>query len=116
MVAAREVGHHFLFRAAQDRLVLLEPKPRGAEVALLSYARSLPTQGEEVVDIPSRGGRPARTAVVQVAAAPVWVPAPTEVRQRWQQPILTAWVIRVWEATPPADVQEPLEWILLCSL
>src|SRR5258708_2140615 len=116
MVAARQVGHHFLLRAAQDRLVLLGPEPRGPEVPLRSYARSLPTQGHDVVDIPSRGGRPARTAVVQLAAAPVWVPAPTEVRQRWQQPILTAWVIRVWEATPPAGVQEPLEWILVCSL
>jgi hypothetical protein len=116
MVAAREVRHHFLFRASQDRLVLLDPQPRGHEVPLLTYARSLPTQGQEVVDIPSRGGRPARAALVQLAAAPVWVPAPTEVRQRGQQPILAAWVIRVWEATPPAGVQEPLEWVLVCSL
>ena len=116
MVAARGAGHHFLFRASQDRLVLLNPEPRGPEVGLMSHARSLPTQGQEEVDIPSRGGRPARTAVVQVAAAPVWVPAPTEVRRRWQQPILAAWVIRVWEAAPPAGVEEPLEWVLLCSV
>jgi hypothetical protein len=85
-------------------------------VALRGYARSLPSQGQDVVDIPSRGGRPARTAVVQLAAAPVWVPAPTEVRQRWQQPILAAWVLRIWEAAPPADIAEPLEWVLVCSL
>jgi hypothetical protein len=116
IVAARQVGHHFLLRASQDRLVLLDPQPRGPEVPLLTYARSLPSQGQEVVEIPSRGGRPARSAVVQVAAASVWVPAPTEVRRRWQQPILPAWVIRVWEAAPPAGVEEPLEWILVCSL
>jgi hypothetical protein len=116
MVAARQVGHHFLLRASQDRRVLLTPQPRQPEVPLLSYARTLPSQGNAVVDIPSRGGRPSRTAAVQLAAAPVWVPAPTEVRQRWQQPILAAWVIRVWEAQPPAEVDEPLEWILLCSL
>jgi Transposase DNA-binding/Transposase Tn5 dimerisation domain len=116
MVAARQAGHHFLFRASQDRLVLLAPQPRGPEVPLLSHARSLPSQGQGVVDIPSRGGRPARTAVVQLAAAPVWVPAPTEVRKRWQQPILAVWVIRVWETDPPAGVQEPLEWVLLCSV
>jgi hypothetical protein len=116
MVAARDVGHHFLLRASQDRLVLLGPEPRGPEVGLMRYARSLPTQGQEEVDIPSRGGRPARTAVVHIAAAPVWVPAPTEVRHRWQQPILAAWVIRVWEAAPPAGVDEPLEWVLVCSL
>jgi hypothetical protein len=116
MVAARAAGHQFLFRAAQDRLVLLQAQPRGPEVPLLSHARSLPSQGQDTVDIPSRGGRPARTAVVQLAAAAVWVPAPTEVRQRWQQPILAAWVVRVWEADPPAGVVEPLEWILLCSV
>jgi hypothetical protein len=116
MVAARQAGHHFLLRAAQDRLVLLDPAPRGPEVGLLAYARALPSQGQDEVDIPSRGGRPARTARVQLAAAPVWVPAPTEVRQRWRQPVLAAWVIRVWEAEPPAGVQEPLEWVLVCSL
>jgi hypothetical protein len=116
MVAARQIGHHFLFRVSQDRSVLLDPKPRGPETALMSHARSLPSQGQAEVDIPSRGGRPARTAVVQMAAAAVWVPAPTEVRKRWQQPILAAWVIRVWEANPPAGVAEPLEWVLVCSL
>jgi hypothetical protein len=116
MVAARQVGHHFLLRASQDRLVLLTPEPRQQEVPLLTYARTLPSQGSAVVDIPSRGGRPSRTATVQLAAAPVWVPAPTEIRQRWQQPIVAAWVIRVWEAEAPAEVDEPLEWILLCSL
>jgi hypothetical protein len=116
MVASRQAGHQFLFRVAQDRLVLLEPQPRGTEVSLRSQARSLPSQGQDVVDIPSRGGRPARTAVVQLAATPVWIPAPTEVRQRWQQPLLAAWVIRVWEADPPAEVAEPLEWLLLCSV
>ena len=116
MVAARAVNHHFLFRVSQNRSVLLDPEPRGPETALLSYARSLPSQGQAEVAIPSRGGRRARTAVVQMAAAAVWVPAPTEVRQRWQQPILPAWVIRVWEAKPPADVAEPLEWVLVCSL
>lgn len=25
-------------------------------------------------------------------------------------------MIRVWEPDPPADVEEPLEWVLLCSL
>jgi hypothetical protein len=116
MVAARQAEHPFLFRVSQERLVLLSPQPRGHEVQLISYARSLPSQGQDMVEIPSRGGRPARTAVVHLAAAPVWVPAPTEVRQRWQQPILAAWVIRVWEVNPPAGVQEPLEWVLLCSV
>jgi hypothetical protein len=114
MVAARKENHHFLFRLTQNRQVFATA---GQEtlVGLRDYARSLPSQGEEVVEIPGRGGRPGRTATVRLAAAPVWVPAPTETPQRWQQPILEAWVIRVWEVDPPAGV-EPLEWQLLCSL
>ena len=116
MVAARQAGHHFLIRAAQDRLVLLENGPRGHEVPLLHHVRSLPSKGQDDIDIPSRGGRLARTARVQLTATKVWVPAPTEAKQRWKQPILQTWVMRVWEDQPPADVEEPLEWILLCSL
>ncbi len=116
MVAARAHNHHFLFRVSQDRLVLLGPQPRQAEVPLQQYARSLPAQGDAAVTIPSRGQRLGRTAQVRLAASPVWVPAPTEARQRWQQPILAAWVIRIWEDAPPAGVDEPLEWILLCSV
>lgn len=116
MAAARTLNHPFRLRVAQDRLVLLDPKPRGPEPALRGYSRSWPSQGQSEGDIPSRGGRPARTAAVPRAAAPVWIPAPTEVRQRWAQPILEAWVIRVGQADPPADVQEPLEWLLGCSL
>jgi hypothetical protein len=53
--------------------------------------------------------------MVQLAAAPVWVPAPLETPQRRSQPVIAAWVIRIWEADPPAGV-EPLEWVLICSL
>ena len=56
-----------------------------------------------------------RTAAVHLAAAPVWIPAPQGTLRRWSQPIIAAWVIRIWEAQAPAGVQ-PLEWILLCSL
>src|SRR5205823_213957 len=83
---------------------------------LRDYARSLPSQGQDRVDIPARGGRPARTAAVALAAAPVWVPAPAGTPQRAAQPVFAAWVIRVWEPAPPAGGAEPLEWVLLCTL
>jgi hypothetical protein len=83
---------------------------------LLDYARTLPTQGSDTVEIPGRGGRSPRTATVQWAGAAIGMPAPAGTPQRHQQPILPLWVIRIWETDPPADVQEPLEWILLCSL
>lgn len=114
MRTARELGHHFLFRANQNRLVFVTPTHERQEY-LLDYARSLPQQGSDEVEIPGRGKRPARTAEVVLAAAPVWVPAPAGTAQRRAQPILAAWVIRIWEPDPPKGV-EPLEWILLCSL
>jgi hypothetical protein len=44
------------------------------------------------------------------------VPAPAGTAKRKTQPVLDAWVIRIWEPQPPASVAEPLEWILLCSV
>lgn len=114
MRAAREIGHHFLFRLTQNRSVFPLAEPERS-VGLLDHARSLAGQAEDVVEIPGRGGREARTARVRLAGAPVWVPAPAGTPQRWSQPVVAAWVIRVWEPDPPAGV-EPLEWVLLSSL
>jgi Transposase DNA-binding/Transposase Tn5 dimerisation domain len=117
MRAAHEVGHAFLFRVVQNRQVwtTAEHQEPAQVVGLRAFACSLPSQGCDQVDIPGRGGRAARTALVQLAAAPVWIPAPDGTPQRWSQPIVAAWVIRIWEANAPPGV-EPLEWILVCSL
>jgi hypothetical protein len=115
MRAARALGHHFLFRVAQNRIVFVS-EAHDQEAYLLDHARSLPSVGCDQVEIPGRGGRAARTAIVRLAAAPVWLPAPAGTPQRRSQPILAAWVIRIWEDSPPAGVTEPLEWILWCSL
>jgi hypothetical protein len=113
--AAREVGHHFLVRATQNRrLAVAADGP--ATVYLLDHARSLAAAATDEVAIPSRGGRPGRTASVCLAAAAVWMPAPAETPRRQSQPVLPLWVIRVREPSPPAGVAEPLEWVLLCSL
>jgi hypothetical protein len=113
--AARQLQHHVLFRANQNRLVFVTPG-HDRQDYLLDYARTLSSQGRDTVQIPGRGGRPPRTAAVQLAGAAIWLPAPTGTPRRQQQPILPLWVIRIWEADPPADVKEPLEWLLLCSL
>lgn len=115
MRAARELGHHFLFRITQNRIVFVT-EANDQKAYVLDYARSLPRVGSDTVEIAGRGGREARTATVHLAAAPVWVPAATGTPQRRAQPILPTWVIRIWEPNPPAGIDEPLEWILLCSL
>jgi hypothetical protein len=115
MRAAQEVGHQFLIRAAQNRLVYVTPGHDRREY-LLDYARSLPALGRDSVEIPGRGGRPARTAVVALAGAAVAVPPATGTPGRPRQPVIEAWVVRVWEPDPPPGVEEPLEWILLSGL
>jgi hypothetical protein len=113
MLAAQSVGHDFLFRVVQNRQVWVTPE-RKQLVGLREYVCSLPSQGSDLVDIPGRGGRGSRTAPVQLAAGAVWIPAPQGVQKRWSQPVIEAWVIRIWEADPPEGM-EGLEWILVCS-
>jgi Transposase DNA-binding/Transposase Tn5 dimerisation domain len=113
MVASLGQGHDFLFRVTQNRQVWTTAE-RGALTNLRDYAGSLASQGRDVVEIPARGGRAAREAEVELAAAPVWIPAPSGTLQRAQQPVLAAWVVRIWESNPPKGV-EGLEWILITS-
>src|SRR4051812_34114523 len=115
MEASLSVGHDFLFRICQDRKVFATPG-HDREVYLMQYARTLPSVGGDLVEIPGRGGRPPRTAKVAMAAAPVWVPPPYGTPKRRSRPVLAAWVIRVWEVDAPSEVKEPLEWVLLCSI
>jgi hypothetical protein len=115
MRAARDVGHDFLFRANQNRLAFVTPEQDRQEY-LLDYVRSLPSQGDDVVEIAGRGGRAPRAAAVCLAGAAVWIPAPAGTPQRRSQPVLAAWVVRIWEPHPPPGVAEPLEWILISSV
>jgi hypothetical protein len=114
MVASQAQGHDFLFRLTQNRDVWLTPE-RGSFKKLRDFARGLASQGCDMVDIPGRGGRAARETHVELAAARVWIPAPSGTRQRFAQPVVAAWVVRVWEANPPPGV-EGLEWILITSV
>lgn len=113
MVESVTQGHDFLYRVVQNRLVWTSEE-RGEQTNLRDYACSLPGQGCDVVEIPARGGRAARDAAVELAAARVWIPAPRGTLQRAEQPVVAAWVIRIWEPNPPKGI-EGLEWILISS-
>ena len=114
MVASQAQGHDFLFRVTQNRQVWTTPE-REELTCLRDYVCSLPSQGRDIVDIPSRGGRAGRQAEVEMVAAPVWIPAPSGTPQRGAQPVVAAWVVRIWEANPPAGA-EGLDWILITSV
>lgn len=113
MEAARECQSHFLVRAAQDRWVETEEEDDTRLTHLLAFARGLPAQGERVLKLPARDKKPAREARVVIAFSPLTIQAPSHGPRK--API-AAWVIRVWEPTPPPEVDEPLEWILLTSV
>jgi hypothetical protein len=114
MVASQAQGHDFLFRVTQNRQVWTTPQ-REELTCLRDYVCSLPSKGRDIVDIPSRGGRAGRQAEVEMTAAPVWIPAPSGTPQRGAQPVVAAWVVRIWEANPPAGA-EGLDWILITSV
>jgi hypothetical protein len=117
MQAALDQGHQFLFRACKDRKIATGATAQDSPRLLKAWARRLPSQAEGEVTIPGQGGRPERTARVAMAAAQAWFLVPKlvhGVHPDWEP--IRVWVERVWEPHPPAEVEEPLEWILLSSL
>jgi hypothetical protein len=119
MEEAVAIGHHFLFRACQNRIVLkgeaASAEGPDEEAYLMEHARTLAPQGDDVVEVPPGPGRPGRTAQVKLAACAVRVPPPRTAAKRKRRPTLLAWVIRIWEPAPPLGVKA-LEWVLLCSV
>ena len=115
MAAARAVGHHFLFRASQERSVDVALADTTEATTLLSWGRLIPAQASDTVTIPAKGGRPARSARVVLGAAPATIQPPKQMPDRDQQMPLPVWVVHVWEPNPPPDT-EALEWLLITSL
>lgn len=112
----RQQGADFLVRACQDRCIR---QPDGTPGHLLQWARALPAQSTYVLDVPARSARPgcparrARQAQMRLAFGTVTL-LPPQHGGAGLQPI-PVWVVRVWEEAAPADVEEPLEWVLLTS-
>mgnify|MGYP001766048834 CR=1 FL=1 len=94
-------------RIRQNRRLITED---GSVRYLLPTVRAWPEQVRKTVDIRGRGGRPARQATVAVSYGQV------QVRIKPQQgDSLALWIVRAWEATPPAD-GEALEWLLATTV
>ena len=102
-------GVDFIIRGFQDRR-LAEEAGRLREV--LSRA---PVMGQSTVQLRSRGGEAARTAVVELRAAQVdldgtWRPGGL------QPPLRRVWTLEVSEVDVPPGVKQPLHWRLMSSL
>jgi hypothetical protein len=112
-----ELGYDFVLRVAQDRDVELPEKDGEATLDqkhLKTLARALPAMDAHVVSIPAQHHQPRREALLQMSFQQVQIQPPLH-GAYLRKTALTAWVVRVWEPSPP-EGQEPLEWILLSTL
>ena len=100
----RQVGGRYVVRAAQDRNLA------GAEQGLWHTLEQAPCMGMQEVEIPQRGGRPARRAQVSLRAQVVEIAG--SVRKGVDSLRCQALLVR--EEHAPAGV-EALEWLLLTT-
>jgi hypothetical protein len=108
--ACREERCHFLIRVAQDRRIYTDD---GAVESLLAAVRALPAQDQRDLHVPAHDHQPARTARLSISFRAATLRPPAHSRTK---PPLCVYLVRVWEADPPPEVTEPLEWIVLTSV
>jgi hypothetical protein len=113
---AHVTGGAYVIRSRHDRPVAADLGGGPADHRLYAAARTWPACGpSRGVRLDARPGRPARPAALRVAWRPVVLAPPRQVRGRERRVPLPVWVVRVWEAEPPAGA-EPVEWLLVTNV
>jgi Transposase Tn5 dimerisation domain len=91
----------------------------GREGALSAALAQAPTAGGYVLPLRARPGQKARRARIEVSYAAVTVLVPQQPAKSLEalapRPI-TQWAVWAREVDAPADVKEPIDWLLLTSL
>jgi len=109
-------GGWYVIRSRHDRAVAANrgEGPTGARPheTARGWAASGPPRE---VRLETQSGQPPRTATLSVAWRPLTLPPPRELWGRERRVPLDVWVVRVWEAEPPAGV-EPVEWLLVTNV
>jgi hypothetical protein len=102
-------GVDYVIRACQDRRLA-----QGAG-HLMEALAGAPVLGETTVEVRSRAGEPARTAIIELRSVRVDFDGPW--RPGGKQPATRAvGVVEAKEVHAPEGVKQPLHWILLTSL
>jgi hypothetical protein len=110
-------GGDYVIRCKHDRWVEAVCQDGSFERRKLhDLARSVPEVARRTVEVRPQNGRPGRTATVRVGLGQIRVPAPRNPRGEHGSETLTVWVVYAGEVDPPANVSEPLEWILLTNV
>jgi hypothetical protein len=111
MVSCRELGHGFVIRVSQDR-ILLDPKDGKRLGLVFEHIASVAPVGGMYLDLRGREGQPARRAKLLISCDSVRVQAPERAGRTAGKGLpIDCWFIRVWEEDPPDGV-EVLEWVL----
>jgi len=105
----RQHGVDFVIRSFQERRLAGEAGHLRTTVA---QAQVL---GETLVEIRSQKGEPARTARVELRSVRVDLDGPWR-PGGWQPPLLGIGAVEAREVGAPANVKEPLHWVLLTTL
>jgi len=105
----QRLGVDFIIRACHDRRLA---EGVGKLTAALAGAAVL---GQSTVELRSRRGEAARTAIVELRSVPVDLDGPWR-PGGWQEPLRAVTGVEVREVHAPEEVEEPLHWILLTSL
>jgi hypothetical protein len=104
-------SERFVVRAARDRALQVQadnPEKR----RLFSAMAEAPTFGAVTVEVPQRGGRPARTADLTLRAAPLTLHRTVKLPDSPKSLVVN--VILASEEAPPKGA-EPLTWVLLTT-
>ncbi|MCW5551099.1 MAG: IS4 family transposase [Verrucomicrobiae bacterium] len=99
----------FVIRACHDRRLAQDAGHRHETLA------RAPVLGQTTVELRTRPGQAARTALVAVRAVRVDLDGPWR-PSGWQAPLRGVWAVEVREVHAPQGVMQPLHWGLLTSL
>jgi len=105
----QQLGVDFIIRGFQDRRLADEAGKLREALA------GAPVLGQSTVELRSRAGEAARTAIVEFRSVQVDLDGPWR-PGGWQPPLRGVWVVEVQEVHAPEGVKEPLHWVLLTSL
>lgn len=105
----------FLVRQNVDRCINRRVRYPKTCDKLLEFIKTQKSQGKILIEIPSRGGRRSREAVLDVSFGAVKVTPPRD-SEKWEKlPPLYIHAIHAVEKHPPKN-EEPIDWILLTDL
>jgi hypothetical protein len=111
LMLCKELGHGFVVRVMQDRIVL-DPSTGRRGGLTRDWAAAVEPGGGVMLELRGRDGHPARHARLLVSFGAIRLQAPERPGHAAGagEPI-DCWFVRAWEVEPPEGV-EPLQWLL----